>query len=319
MKKIFASIAICTLMLTALAAKPSVVVLRPTASLYVATDGNNVKWASEVTAGTLLDGSSTESVTKNIVTKEKTWNDVPFYAVTYEKKNYFIQTRDSSAVENATSAAVVVDAAVLFSKPHLATFRNALLEPGTIVSCDTDQSSTKAGFTKITFFDTDDIVRRTRYVLSESISNDTKDIKAIQLLEKARSIKDEGLKKEFLANAAKTAANAALSRYIAAETNKILGISSFSDDDIVQLDSYGASIYTADGSKINVRSAPGTAGEKIAQLENGWYVIVCMKTNGEETIEGITDSWYYVQQSGGEDSEGIEGWVFGGYLKTDEE
>ena len=287
----------------------NVVVLRSTASLYEAKDSKTVKWSSDITAGTVLDNRTAGVVQRDIYTKDKTWKDVSFYPVRYNGKDYFIQTRDSAAVEAADRVAVITTSAVLFTKQHPATFRNAWLETGTIVAMEEEAHGV---FTKITFFDTDDGVRRTRNVLSSKLSASAGDIKAVQLLEKARTMKDESLQKDFLDSAAKAAESDIITRYIQAETNPLLGKSAFTDDDIVQIDEFSARIYTADGAKVNLRSMPGTAGDKVEQVENGWECIATLATEPKESIEGLTRSWYYVH------GDGIEGWVFGGYLQRDE-
>ena len=313
MKKIFAYIALFALAFSAQAAE-RVLVLRSSASLYEATDGENVKWAKEVTAGTVLEAKSADEVQKNIVTKEKTWEGVKCYAVTHEKKSYFIQTRDSAALgnEQISYPAVIYENAVLFSKPHVAAFRNAWLEPGTIVAVLHEDPV----FDKIAFFDTQDGVKRTRYVFS-GFSLEESDIKAVQLLEKARGIKDADLQKEFLENAEKTVTSEALAAYITAEKNKILGISDFDAGEILELDeAFWATVYTADGSKVNVRKSPGTKGEVETQLNTGAEVFAVKMTEEQDTIDGISDYWYEV----GLPDEAGNGfaWIFGGYLKRGE-
>ena len=68
-------------------------------------------------------------------------------------------------------------------------------------------------------------------------------------------------------------------------------------------------------------SLPGTAGEVIGQFESAYepIVFVSMKTEDTEEIGGVTESWYYVSEVNPDTLEvvygGIEGWVFGGYLK----
>lgn len=311
MKKIFAFISVALLAIAGVCAKESVVVLRTPASLYEVKEGNTVKWATEITAGTVLEKRGDDVAKMDIYTKEKTWTGVEFYTVKYNGKDYFIQTRDSASIKSADDVGVVTEKAVLFSKPHIAAFRNAWLEPGTIVAVISNQ---KLIFDEVVFFDTDDKVRRTRFVDGGKLSNDSNDIKAIQMLEKASSVKDEGLQNDFLNSAVKTASagSGKLTSYINSEMNRILGVSSFSDEDIVPVESYTAVIYTADGAKVNLRSLPGTAGEKVAQVENGWKGTVSLTTESTETIEGITASWFYVQNGD------TEGWVFGGYLQREE-
>jgi len=87
-------------------------------------------------------------------------------------------------------------------------------------------------------------------------------------------------------------------------------ITSFTDDEITST-SFNASIYTLDGANVNIRNAPGTAGEKIGQLENGTKVSVSLCTTRNNTFEGITAPWYFVTTEDGN----LSGWIFGGYTK----
>ena len=282
------------------------------APLYVENkDADNVTWASEITGGTVLKKASDDVVNKNIVTKEKTWKDIPFYAVSYEGNNYFIQTRDSVSIENKKEAAVVVHDAVLFTKPHPASFRNAWVEAGTVTAASYDNGRK---IVKVTFFDSASGFRRTRYVMAENISWEEKDIRAVQLLAKASSIKETDLQKEFLDNAVEAADSEELESYILKRRNKILGISSFGEDEIEDIDLFYANIYTDDDSKVNLRFSPGTAGEKAGLIESGIPVSCVRATTSQDTIDGVSAKWYYVTAYKHGD---FEGWIFGGFLTLD--
>ncbi len=303
--------------LNAFAASSKVIMLRDNGPLRKANDSNGVEWAEIVTAGTELELESDEIVIKDLVTSSKTYSDVKFYKVQYNKNTYFVQESD---VEICSSASVLQKDALLFTKPTLYSYRNAILERGTLVVIGDSVKQFNNEFTKITFYDTNDGLKRSRYVYSNTISNSDKDVKAVLLLEKGRKTENEDLKKEFLDNAKSMKTSPLISSYISDEIAKIYNISLFSDDSIISIDGFSSYIKTNDGSKVNVRSLPGTAGEVIGQFEsvNNPAVFVSMKTDGTEEIDGITDSWYYVSELDSESSEpkfeGIEGWVFGAFL-----
>ncbi|MBP5519502.1 MAG: SH3 domain-containing protein [Treponema sp.] len=300
------------------AASSKLIMLRDNGPLRRANETNGVEWATSVKAGTELDLESTQIFVKDLVTASKTYKDVKFYKVKYNKNTYYVQESDA---EPSNSVSVIQKDALLFSKPTLSSFRNAVLETGTLCVAQESVAEFNTTFVKIAFYDTNDGLKRIRYVNSENISNSDKDVKAVILLENARANESEDLKKEFLNNASSMKTSPLISEYIRVETAKILKVSSFSDDSIVSIDGYTAHIKTTDGSKVNVRSLPGTAGEVIGKFESAEEptVFVSMKTEDTEEIGGVTASWYYVSQVDTDTlevvNEGIEGWVFGAFIE----
>lgn len=323
MKKTLIIISTVLLIAANIFAAPSkLLMLRDNGPLRKANDSNGVEWAETVAAGTELELESKELVTKDLITSSKTYSDVKFYKVNYNKNTYYVQESDA---EPCDSASVLQSDALLFTRPTLSAFRNAVLETGTLVVADNSDTVTEfnSKFVKIYFYDTNDGLKRSRYVNSEKISSSEKDVKAIIILEKARNTENEDLKKELLDNAASMKTSSLISEYIQQQTVKILGVSSFSDDSIVPLEmSYVTKIVTNDGSKVNVRSLPGTAGEVIGQFESvdSPSVLVSMKTDESEEIDGVTASWYYVSEYDADEdtsvSGGIEGWIFGAFLEN---
>lgn len=318
MKKTLIIVTSLLLAANAFAASSKILMLRDNGPLRKANDSNGVEWAETVPAGTELELESKEIVVKDLVTKKETYKDQKFFKVKYNKKTYYVQESDA---EPCDSASVIQEDALLFSRPTLSSFRNAMLETGTLVVVDNNDTVTEFNnkFVKVSFYDTVDLIKRSRYVNAETISNSDKDVKAVIILEKAKNTENADLKKELLANAANMKTTALISEYIRKQTAKILNVSSFSDDSIVSLDSpYVGYIYTNDGSKVNVRSLPGTAGDVVGQFtsEDNPAVLVSMKTEDTETIDGVTDNWYYVSEYDeiNNVTNGIEGWIFGGFL-----
>ncbi len=319
MKKTGILICAAALLSSQLFAESKAFMLRNNGPLRKANDTNGVEWAEAVPAGTELALESSEIVKKDLITSSKTYPDVSFYKVKYKKETYFVQESD---VEIGESLSVLQADSVLFTKPTLSSFRNAILETGTLVVAGESASQLNKTFVKISFYDTNDGLKRVRYVDSNNISSSDRDVKAVILLETARATKNEDLQKELIDNVKQLKKSALIEDYIAKETAKILNVSTFSDDSIMQIDSYIAYITTSDSSKVNVRSLPGTAGDVIAQFESvsNPAVMVSMKTEETEEIEGIKESWYYVTELDSETLEqksgGIEGWVFGGFIKV---
>lgn len=309
MKKVTILFSLIVLFITnAFAAPSKIFMLRDNGPLRKDNGSNQVEWAETVKAGTELELASEEIVVKDLVTSSKTYKDVNFYEVKYNDKTYYVQESDA---EKADKLSVLLVDSLLFTRPTLSSFRNARLETGTFVVTGETYNQFNTDFIAITFYDTNDGIKRTRYVSKLNVSTNDKDVKAIMLLENAKATKDEDLKKEFLNNAKSMKTSMFIEAYISKEYNKILNVSSFSDDTIETVSGEGH-LYTEDGSRINVRDKPGTAGKVIGQLEsaNQPYVTALMRTNVTDEIDGETDFWYYVK----DESSGLEGWIFGAYI-----
>jgi len=308
MKKITILFTLFVLTTGLFAAPSKIIMLRDNGPLRIANNSNGVEWAETVRAGTELDLISSETVIKNLVTSSKTYPDVEFYEVSYDDKTYYVQVTDA---EPGNSASVIQEDTILYTRPSLKTFRNAMLETGSFVVTGESFSEFNKSFVEIAFYDTNDGLKRKRYVDSADVSNSDKDVKAIIILENARSTENEELKTELLNNAKAMKTSILIEAYISREINKILNVSSFSDEDIESVSGEGH-LYTEDGSRINVRDKPGTAGNVIGQLESAKqpYVTALMRTKVTDEIEGETDSWYYIK----DDTSGLEGWIFGAYI-----
>ena len=309
MKKVTILFSLIVLFSTNVFSAPSkIFMLRDNGPLRKDNGSNQVEWAETVRAGTELELASEEIVIKDLVTSSKTYNDVKFFEVKYTGQTYYVQESDA---EKSDKLSVLQVDSILFTRPTLSAFRNAMLEIGTFVIAGESYTQFNTNFVKITFYDTNDGIKRTRYVNKANISTNEKDVKAIIMLENARATKDEDLKKEFLNNAKSMKTSMLIEAYISKEYNKILNVSLFSDDTIETISGKGY-IHTEDGSKINVRDKPGTAGNVIGQIEsaNQPAVTAMMRTNITDEIDGETDFWYYIQES----TSGLEGWIFGAYI-----
>jgi hypothetical protein len=310
MKKITVALCLITLLTTSLFSAPAkLIMLRDNGPLRKANDSNGVEWAETVRAGTELELTNKDLVIKDLVTSSKTYKDVNFFEVKYNGETYYVQETDA---EIADKLSVIQKDTVLYTHPSLSYFRNAMLETGSLVIAGDTYTQINQTFVKIIFYDTIDGIKRTRYVKQTDVSSSDKDVKAIILLENGRTAKSEELKKEFLNNAKSIKTSALIGDYIALEYNKILGLSSFSDDSIESYEAY-ATVVSNDGSKINIRSMPGTVGEVVGQIESADnpVVRVSLKLNEKDSIDNVVDFWYYITQ----EETGLEGWIFGGFLE----
>lgn len=308
MRKNILFISILLLSAALYAAPAKLIMLRDNGPLRKANNSNGVEWDTTVRAGTELELTTTDLVIKDLVTSSKTYKDVKFYEVKYKKNTYYVQESDA---EVAAAAAVIQSDTVLFTRPTLSSFRNAVLETGTLVVAGDAYTEFNKTFCKVVFYDTIDGLKRTRYVNKNDISYSDKDVKAVMLLENARTTENEDLKNELLNNAKSMKTSILIEAYITKEIAGILKISDFSDDAIETISAQGH-MYTEDGSKVNVRDKPGRSGSVIGQIETAEqpWVTALMRTGTTEEIDGKTDYWYYIK----DDASDLEGWVFGAYV-----
>lgn len=181
-------------------AESSVVMLRNNGPLRIADDKGGVTWSITVPEGTVLPLAEKEPVTKDLVTSSGTTPNVSFYHVSYKSKEYYAA---ASEVVVSDTPSILWEDAVLYTKPCLSDFRNAYLEFGTMVVTGNQTVDNGISFTEVFFYDTTSGagVVKTRYVLSSKISNNAKDVKALQMLAKADEETDRDLKLELMSNA----------------------------------------------------------------------------------------------------------------------
>ncbi|MDR0474447.1 MAG: SH3 domain-containing protein [Treponema sp.] len=67
--------------------------------------------------------------------------------------------------------------------------------------------------------------------------------------------------------------------------------------------------YVSSKDGLRVRDKPGITGNILGVLPYKGKVLIAQKTIDTSTIDGITDCWYLTEING------MEGWVFGGYLQ----
>ena len=305
MKKVLISIFLCVLSISVFA--QSVIVLKDNATLRTDNGKGGTVYAMEVPSGIKMELLSPAPVKKDLVTSKETTPDISFYHVKYQGKEYYI--RESEATIGST-VGVIIENSVLFTYPTLDSFRNAYLEPGTIISCGKTVESKGLSFMEIEFYDTTAWTKRTRYILREGYSTNSADIDAIQLVQKVLTLSDKNLQKQLL--------NDAMSLNVCTEVLNIINETeqelfgpSFTENDIVVLDSpLEGYAVTEDAARINVRSFPGI-GEVVGQIETNTPILVVGKTTKTQTIEGLTAEWYKITVM---DDTQLTGWIFGGYF-----
>ncbi|MBQ4553688.1 MAG: SH3 domain-containing protein [Spirochaetaceae bacterium] len=305
MKKVLISIFLCVLSISVFA--QSVIVLKDNASLRTDNGKGGTVYAMEILSGIKMELLSPAPVKKDLVTSKEITPDISFYHVKYQGKEYYIRESEATV---GSSVGVIIENSVLFTYPTLDSFRNAYLEPGTIISCGKTVESKGLSFMEIEFYDTTAWTKRTRYILKEGYSSNSADIDAIQLVQKVLTLSDKNLQKQLLNDAMSLNVCTEVLNIIKETEQEIFG-PSFTENDIVVLDSpLEGYAVTADAARINVRSFPGI-GEVVGQIETNTPILVVGKTTKTQTIEGLTAEWYKITVM---DDTQLTGWIFGGYF-----
>jgi len=309
MKKVLISIFLCVLSISVFA--QSVIVLKDNATLRTDNGKGGTVYAMEVPSGIKMELLSPAPVKKDLVTSKETTPDISFYHVKYQGKEYYIRENEATI---GSTVGVIIENSVLFTYPTLDSFRNAYLEPGTIISCGEIVSLNgflnDIWFMEIEFYDTTAWTKRTRYILREGYSTNSADIDAIQLVQKVLTLSDKNLQKQLLNDAMSLNVCTEVLNIIKETEQEIFG-PSFTENDIIDLDSpLEGYAVTADAARINVRSFPGI-GEVVGQIETNTPILVVGKTTKTQTIEGLTAEWYKITVM---DDTQLTGWIFGGYF-----
>lgn len=285
----------------------SVIVLKDNASIRKENETGGLIYAMEVLPGIKMELLSAEPVLKDLVTSKQITEDISFYHVNYQGKEYYIRENEAAI---GSSVAVITNEAVLFTNPKLNEFRNAYLEPGTIVSFTDSVMRNGINFVEIEFYDTNAWTKRTRYVLESDITSNSNDIEAMQLIKKVSTLKDKNLQKELLNTASSLDISTSITEILTNVEESIFGVE-YSEDDF---EPYQAELvtYTEDGSLLNVRDFP-LNGNVLFQVESGVKIKTSVKSCEEENIDGAKGYWYKVTFPDFPDL--AEGWLFGAYTQ----
>lgn len=312
MNKFFVALGL-SLVLGSLVAAQSVVALRDNTPLRSDNGKGGVVWALEVLAGQKLELLDPVPVRMNLVTTSETTPDVEFYRVRHQGKDYFVRASEAAP---AAQAAVIVEDAVLFTRPRISDFRNALLEAGSIVVTGNQVSHTGVDFVEVFFFDTAAWQIRSRYVVSPMVSSARGDVEAVQLLQKAAAMKDTEVQQELLHSAMNLNTTMGIKTLVEDFVRQLVPVA-FTQEDIMPLELPGNGVIaTGEGDNVNVRSFPGTGSESqvVGQLSQGTDVAIVATTARPQVIDGVEAPWYQVRAHL-EDGSLVEGWIFGGYLE----
>ena len=306
MKKLFAYVLLLALVSSAFASTHGYM-LRPNGPLREDKGNGGVEWSTTVPEGTSLEIESAEPVLLTLITEKERIENIEFYKVKYEKKTYW--ARACEVALGAVSLTVMLDDTTLFKKPAISSFVSAQIDKASVVAAGSKKEYAGIKFTEIQYWSSSANEIRKRYVFSDKVSGNSKDLEAVRIVDTALAVKNSAktkelaMKEELFKNAKKLNTSVEIEDYVQAAYDKIFGRVMFEKE-------YAGVIKTADGSKVNVRNAP-VNGEVVAQHENGDEVpYFCARSASKSTYEGITDYWYSY-----ETGEGGLYWIFGGYIE----
>lgn len=210
-------------------AKTEGTVLQNNATLWEKNESGVMAWgktSASVPAGTILEADE-DIVVATLKTSTKTYDNVEFYNVTYDGKSLYIQANRFSL---GNGISIVTANSTLYTKAAVNTFRNAYLEPGTIVVNFGSYQTPLCNFAKIEFFDEQAYTVRTRFIKASNISSDKSDLKAVQILNKLPEAKDADIKKELIKSAASLNVSEGIKNLVDLKYNEIYGIADEESD-----------------------------------------------------------------------------------------
>lgn len=266
-----------------------------------------MEWAAEIPVGTEFEILSEEPVKADWVWKGGSSKDRTFYKVRYQGKDYFVLTNECA--RGGQGAVILYDAA-LYDKGRISTFRNEVLEQGSLVVL-TGRNSSFSGplLYEAMFYDSNASVIRTRWIWEHHISTEKDDVKAAQLVALAKAAKDDDMKREYLSLASGLDTSESIREYIK-DVEALLFPPPMTIVTLPEI-RYPA-LDCEESDNVNVRDAPKT-GEVVGKLRRGVDFSVDMKTEELDTIDGETSCWWHVNAT--VDGKEISGWVFGGFLQ----
>jgi len=283
-------------------------------ALWTQKSEGMMEWAKiDLDAGTELNLYE-ESEKESSWTNAKNGQTLIFAKVNYQKKDYYVIANRVSANEKA---AIVIKDCASYVSSNPADVRKKALSTGTVVSVG-KKLNDKLGLIELSYYDESVYRIRKGYIKESKISTNRDDIDALKILKQALEAKDQNRRNALVQSISHLKTSDAVQNLI----DERLSAQEESNDFLSEgtLPCVEAPeeriVFTADGSKVNVRDIPGSQanGNVVAQLENGTSILCDSYTVKQETIEGITSYWYQISFT---DKEGTEqkGWIFGGFTK----
>ena len=330
MKKYIVSISLALLTAAAVSAQSTVkaVALQKDTNLWTLKSEGMMEYAKkDIIPGTVVNAWVTDKKDSNgkalpetvqavWTTAKKDQKPMSFTRITYQDKEYYVFTNRIAAHQNA---AVVISEAATYLNPNLADVRKTSLKPGTIVALGDKTSVFGVTLQEVSYYDEAAYRKRIGYIKASKVSTSSDDIQAMKIIKQAIAIKDASRREAMLDGVKRIKPSKNVIAYMEAQLEALEESGNMLSQGVEYFTAASGyrTVSTNDNSKINVRDTPGTQGGTVTmQLENGTKIICDSYTVKKDTIEGITDSWYYVSNTG--DGTPVNGWIFGGFTALDE-
>lgn len=276
--------------------------------------------AVEVYTGTEKDSQGRfrpETIETGYSTAKDKKAKLVFAKVSYKGKDYYAIANRVAAYQDA---AVVIGDAATYLTLNPADVRKTSLKPGTTVAIGKKLYTKGIAFYEVSYYDSAAYRIRIGYIREEKVSSSKDDITGMQVIKQALELKDTAKRDQMLESVKRLKVSDKVLDYLEAKIRE----AKESSDMLSQGTStfYGASGYLVinsnDGSRVNVRDVPGTdGGNVIMKLDDGTKISCDRYTNKKQTIEGITEGWFYVSYIRDDDLTPVDGWIFGGFTASD--
>ena len=164
----------------------------------------------------------------------------------------------------------------------------------------------------ITYYDDASSSQRSGYVKTEKISTNRDDITALRTLRKINASNNQKLRTDLVSTLRDLNVSGSVLELIGEAEMRTLRATDLSLAGV--MDIYPQKFtYLVEDDYLNIRDIPSKSGKTLGRLEFEEEFIAIRKTLATQTFDGNTDSWYYGVANG------IDGWIFGGYLTLIEE
>lgn len=238
--------------------------------------------------------------------------------IKYQDKQLWAYKSQISSYPDGAMAIIVEDAAV-FDGLDIVNCGKSVLKTGALVlSCGTTKKD-QITLTKIQYYNYSIKSVTIGYILEGKSSTDKSMRQAMTVFAKIKKAKTKKAQEASFNNLKKLQEKSSedISAIVKAADEYLHGVDLAEGGFYDFSSSLKMAIFADSESTINMRSKPGTTTDssvtaKITGSSSNYPVLVAQKrTKLTQTINGITDYWYYGHVSDDPDK---EGWIFGAYL-----
>jgi hypothetical protein len=272
---------------------PQAVILRAETALWALGDDGVMNYSRKIlNAGDIVGWKDEQK--KALRSTDKAERD--FFRVDMDGEDYWVQ--NYFVAPEAEPGVIVNGETVLYSRADLTapvTSGTVTIPQYTIVAVHPDTASGLFVAVSAYLDNVNNPVIEKRFVKKENVTTAGGDVQAMKLYQMAMITKNETAKKELLKNA-----QAVGSRFY-----ELIQPALDAFDPLLQMETAAVGAwYVVIDDNVNIRDRPGEGGSVVGRLSYDDRVEALEKTVQEETIDGVTASWYKT----------AEGWVFGAFL-----